>query len=125
MDLEAIKENREVSTAPSFRKWFCEHYGCPHKDFEVYALRLFLYRPWGVIARLGGAFFFKTDLKILTRLGSIENWNILVTEARSIRTDYQRERDFGFMRRNLRRRLSSRIILDVGLRIWGNNRTQT
>lgn len=102
----------------SFRERFCRHFGYSPDDFEEEALRQFLNPPWGMLIPLYPAAF-RVDRIIVARLGRIADFEHLTQEIRDIRGDYHREQDFGFERRTLKRRLSSKRILDTAAQVWG------
>lgn len=113
LNLTATAVERE-----SFRERFCRQFGCSGEEFEHEALRRFLYPPWGALTALYPAAF-RVDRVIVARLGEIKEFEHLAHEIRDIRADYHRESDFGFERRMLKRRLSSKRILETAAPLWG------
>lgn len=126
----AADAGRDESASPqnrSFQDRFCAEFQCSAEDFQVAALRMFLHPPWSSVFPLinaTNASFFAVDLKILKRLGAIDNWSIFVNEVRTIRSDYQREKDFGFARKHLRLRLSSERILTMAWGLWSAKQSE-
>ena len=104
----------EPNDLKSFRALFCSHFGCPEADYETVALHKMIHRRWlpvaAVIMKMKPSFF-RTDLQIIRQLGLVTSRANLLAEVQDLRSDYGRRKDFGFVRRRLRLRLSGERIL--------------
>jgi len=109
----------------TFRERFCERFEVVDADYENAALIRLLHPPWDRwVSKLTRRFpdWFKTDLEIIRQLGRIDRMNGLISEARGVRSDYARRRDFGFSRKFLKRRLSSARIFEAARQCWMQER---
>jgi hypothetical protein len=102
----------------TFQERYCRHFNCEPECFANQVVQACLYAPWRWLTWTFPNVTWNTDRKIIGRFGKISSWRELVSEARQMRSDYQRSNDFGFFRRNLKRRLSSKRILALASLVW-------
>jgi len=105
----------------TLREKFCTRFQCAPSDYGASALRLFLHRPWSWLApailRIKPGLF-STDLLIIEQLGRLTSGKNLSAELRDLRADYFRHRDFGWLRRYFKLRLSGRRISKACQSLW-------
>lgn len=111
-----LSRYRKAAIRMTLEDKFCAHFNCSREQFAGRALRLFLHQPWAwaspIILKLRPQVL-ATDLQIVRQLGLVSSGTNLTVEIRDIRTDYLRQRDYGFLRRALRLRLSRARIARV------------